>query len=819
MAKKFLTLAPENQEINSPSKVINSDGSITSFNSGLMFCFCEYEYNDKFHTAIKLVLEDKNSFMILGKLNDFGEAQMEIDKSMVRRKKDKGDGLYCTVEMENENNIMVLDLDDHYVEGWNPLDPEITIKEWLKEHKINCDVTWQITSSQKLDTDLMRVRLYFLCDKEYSLEYRKAFATSKEIGADGCVFSSNQPIYTTPPTFENDAEDFIPERHGFLKGERRTFELPEFTPAEIKEKIQGEYSGYDYTGELPAEVLNGSVYRRFFMPYAFSLANKGIAPDDIALLIQVKTGKTPREYNDDNVRAYIADACARIELEVENRKVENVDPEEIEISSFGDPFTRHDWASGFLGEFQKEILKRMPWPNKEIAIFAGRCVIATLMGRRFSYKGLNLNQNNVMLGAQGIGKETINWTLNMIISQLCEHKKMAGPKIRKFLSGQAPKGITALHRNMSRAPSAMVLISEAGQNTKSSSGDPSAVRAYTLTNFAVGAHSPLVVNDLSIPLPEVYGTNVVRVEESEINSYAHNFTSDLATSGEMARKNHHFLDTEPNEYPDSENRHTEFPGEIILTFWQIVKHAMEGEDFSLVKKFGKDEWTGPTLEPLKEESRIEVAESPEAKEKMELAISKEYDIRKNKKIDSNTTEWARLVRNHEKILREALLYASIDKAIGNTEVATISLENYVEAEKYICECDRSTEQNSYLFKSGGERLVEEILKSCLESEDSKGYKSNHKPAYRKHRLFKHSFIFGGNRKPKRLARQIAAHNENSIVTSEKIVTDAYKEGEQLGYWEIVDGAAYNAVETFAKLGIRKDKKRYIMIMAVSSVKK
>lgn len=830
MKRVLLSLQPENLDKNSPSKKLNKDGSITSYHAGLLFYFTKNVYDEQnedekgFHEAIKLLLNDKTSFLILGELTDFGEAMLEVGKASVRRKVDKGDGLGASVEVDHSSNIMILDLDDHYYKGWNPLDPEPTIKAWLEEKKIDCDVTYQITSSQKLDSELMRIRLYFICSKNYSLDYRKAYATSDEIGADGSVFSSMQPIYTSPPNFEDDSSDFIPVRSGHIKGSRRTFTLPDLTPKEVKLRLamSGIYTPDQLSGELPEEVISGQVYRRFFMPYAFSLANKGLNRDDIAALIEMKTAATPREFDRDNVYAYIDDAYARIEEEGKSKTYEE-DEEIVRIEDLdyfktekipGDEFTRHEWASGFLGEFAKEIFYRMAWPNKEIAILAARCVTASLIGRKFSFNDLNLSQNNVMLGAQAIGKETINWALNMVLSQLCELKPLAGKQIRAFSSGQAPKGITALHRNMASSPSTMVLISEAGKDSKSLTGDKAGVQAYTLTNFAVGAHAIYVVNDLTNPLPKVYGTNFVRVEESEINSYAHNFTSDNATSGEMARKNHHFISPVPDEMPDITLMKSKFSEKIIKGFWDIYSIASVGEDFSTVKKFGKTSWQGPCLVPLKSEHKIELGMDYETHEIINSDLKEEYKIRKHSKLDTEDLEWTRMARHREKVMREAAFLCAVNMIIDGSD-PKVSLKNYNDAEAYINECERSDRKNHHLFNSIEDKLMNEILRTCLKLELTRSYEKAHTQEQIKNRMIKHSFLFAGSRRVKKLADKLSSQDKRPGSSGSKIINESYVNGENMKYWEILDGTKYDSAERFSLLGVKKDRGKYIILKVES----
>ena len=256
--EKILTLTPEDSESNKPTKTLDQElNKLKSFDAGFNFYFETLEY-ESLHDVIKLISAGINSFMVLGDLTEYGEA-LEDSGAVGKRRKKKGDP---TIK-DRDGNQIVLDLDDHILPGFDPKKPEAGIKHWLTEKKINCDVTWQITSGQKLNTEEARIRLYFEATKALPLLERKAWSQSPDIGADGSVYTCSQPIYTASPIIEG-GSDPIKKRWGFIKGKSRKIKLPTITPEEIKKN-----SGYVRAGvewdfddfELPSQRIAKALRR------------------------------------------------------------------------------------------------------------------------------------------------------------------------------------------------------------------------------------------------------------------------------------------------------------------------------------------------------------------------------------------------------------------------------------------------------------------------------------------------------------------------------------------------------------------------------
>lgn len=350
--KELLLLKPVNLDKNKPTKILDENlNKLESFDAGYKFHFEVFEYDD-FHAAMKEVFAEKDCFMVLGDLTDHGRRLFESDTPAPRRKKSG------TPTIEDKiDNVIVLDLDDHKIRAWNPLKPEPAIKRWLRKRKINCDVTWQITSGQKLDTDEARIRLYFTCEKDLTLQERKAWAQSEAIQADGSVFTCSQPIYTAPPIIKG-GTDPIKVRTGYIKGTRRSLYLDPPTTEEVKrygKNIRGDSEWNFEDKTLPDEVKNGSVYRRYFMPLAFHYANKGLNRDEIFAIISTKALQVKsREFEVENTYEYIDDAIQKIEEEKE---------EEVEDTLLTEKDVKENILEG-VPEFPKDTMRKWPepWP-------------------------------------------------------------------------------------------------------------------------------------------------------------------------------------------------------------------------------------------------------------------------------------------------------------------------------------------------------------------------------------------------------------------------------------------------------------------------
>lgn len=350
----ILLLTPENHEKNKPTKILNSKLEKTkSFSAGFNFYFETFEY-ENFHEALEKIFKLENSFIVLGELTEFGESLEETNQTGPRRK-NKGKP---TIK-DRDGNQIILDLDDHTLKGFNALSPEKAINDWLDEKNIHCDVTWQITSSQKLKTEEARIRLYFECQGNFPLQHRKAWSQSPEIEADGSVYTCSQPIYTAPPIIKG-GFDPITHRTGFIQRKFRKIKFPRLKEEFIqKNSTIFRASDFDFEDHtIPKDVLEGKIYRRYFMPLAFHYANK--LKNDREAIFAIISAKAQlvksREFDPENVYEYIDHAIEKIETEIseEVSEKEVLTAEDLQDLSPATP----------LPDFPENLMENWPepWP-------------------------------------------------------------------------------------------------------------------------------------------------------------------------------------------------------------------------------------------------------------------------------------------------------------------------------------------------------------------------------------------------------------------------------------------------------------------------
>lgn len=415
---KMLILSPHKSD-KKPTKIIDKSGNtIESYKAGYSFVANEYEY-DNFHEMMAVQLTDEDSFIVLGELTEYGKSQVYEKKPIRRIKKDKVDDP-ATIR-DSMGKVVALDLDDVVIKGWNPNKPESFIKNWLSSNKIACDVTWQITSSQKLGSDNARIRLYFECSKLTSLQERKAYAST--LGTDTSVFTCSQPIYTAPPIIRKGDKDFIKKRHGFIKGDFEQILLPKYTPEEIRQLTTFEYSGYEYeSADLPSDVLDGTVHRRYFRGLALHYMNKVQEKDAVFYIIKGKLSQLPDEIresrgnSDENIHEYIDGAFDRILLERKVDIAEEKEDAEIETVKLMDEEVLA--PDNKFGELVRALYELHWIPNLMVANVVARMTVAH--GGAGIYRseiGDRMNIQSLIIGESGCGKDLINFGINTVFDE------------------------------------------------------------------------------------------------------------------------------------------------------------------------------------------------------------------------------------------------------------------------------------------------------------------------------------------------------------------------------------------------------------------
>jgi hypothetical protein len=422
--QKLLVLQPADGS--KPTKTIRKDGSKISFDQRQKFWkFHWLEYNN-FHSIIEeLILADHSTF-VLGAPTQY--ALDNIDDPLPRIKRAKPEFPNPTIKEYRDGEQLVLDLDDVYWPMFDSANPEPAIREYLKENGINCDVTWQITSGQKPGSREARVRLYMVGERDYPLEYRKAWCL--RCGADSAVYTANQVIYTASPIYE-DGKDPIKKRVGFIEGKHRKLKLPLVDMNEVAKVIEeNTYTAAHFeTDELPPEVKSGKVFRRYFMPKAFSLLNKGLTHNQVFTIIQAEASQVEgREFNAENTHDYIKDAESKIDEErkaqrlAQQHMLEGQDETKKHYSSIEIPDEVLFPPGSNIEELAMALYKNSYRPNKMICAMTTRALIAFMAGGKYkSVQGDRLNIQQVITAGTAVGK-------NVGVNAFNQHAtKLLGP--------------------------------------------------------------------------------------------------------------------------------------------------------------------------------------------------------------------------------------------------------------------------------------------------------------------------------------------------------------------------------------------------------
>lgn len=422
--KKLLILFPKS---GTPTKTLDKDlKKIKNYDAGFAYKFKTVEYQN-FHKLLReSIFTDNSCFIVLGELTEYG-AQLEANGEYGPRRKNKG----TPTIQDRDGTEIVLDLDDHIIEGFDALNPTKAITRWLRKRKIDCDVTWQITSGQKLNSEQARIRIYFETDKEHSLKERKAWSQSPEIMADGSVYTCISPIYTAPPLFDPPTiKDPIPVRTGFIKGKVRRFSLPKMEKEHVRLYSNDSYdrldSEYDFTGPLPDEVLSGNVYRRYFRALAFSYVNKRLPREDVFALIKIKSALVEtREFDADNVYEYIDHAIEKFQSEQDEAELADADDlddieedqasKKIEIPEF--PYgMMENWPAPWpmlwrtFKTVPMELVEELLVPTiLSLNAYFLRCGVLTPHGRRLNFIFLSLAQST---GNKDVNSKNVIRTLD-----------------------------------------------------------------------------------------------------------------------------------------------------------------------------------------------------------------------------------------------------------------------------------------------------------------------------------------------------------------------------------------------------------------------
>jgi hypothetical protein len=242
------------------SKIIRPDGSKIAGNDRIYRVYAAPVTTTDpvaFFQGIATICTWPNAFIQLGGLSPYAAARLRVVEDgpcgspirwtpAIRRLGIDSPGLPQNGEcltVPQPTRILVFDLDDVLLVGFNPLDPVQTgVEPWLRSQRLDgYSCAWQLTSSQQLHCgDRARLRLFMLAEDTYEPAELKRYLESydPQAGVDPCVYDTNRIIYTSPPTIRHhedgeDLPDFMPVRAGVRWGRQHYVPITIPEPGEI----------------------------------------------------------------------------------------------------------------------------------------------------------------------------------------------------------------------------------------------------------------------------------------------------------------------------------------------------------------------------------------------------------------------------------------------------------------------------------------------------------------------------------------------------------------------------------------------------------
>lgn len=232
--KEFLILKPSSEsdrELESPGKIINPETfeKLQQFSRCTYYLFDIIEY-DSIHAVVPLLADMPEWMPCMGSPSkEVREHVIGDPEHHVYRRKISKDGEIPSI-IEPKDDKGIFELDDYVIEDFNPREPERGIRQLIADLGLDCDVTYQLSASQRPDSEHIKVHLFFEYDDNYSLAHRKAHAASK--GMDTSIQNGVNPVYIAPPVFKTsldgeEQDDPLPLRIGFIEGEERKCPMPQ----------------------------------------------------------------------------------------------------------------------------------------------------------------------------------------------------------------------------------------------------------------------------------------------------------------------------------------------------------------------------------------------------------------------------------------------------------------------------------------------------------------------------------------------------------------------------------------------------------------
>jgi len=206
-----------------------------------------------------------------------------------------------------------------------------------------------------------------------------------------------------------------------------------------------------------------------------------------------------------------------------------------------------DTPPGMMGKITEEVLEKMRYPLKQIAIIGALHSVGTFAGNIYRCRDICLTQKRVLLAKSGVGKNSILAWMNYMVVNANVGLTYTSEKI-KLVGNTDYTSSRVLHLELQNFPVKSIITSEAGKVGKSTAGDLARLSRHYLMILGNNFSDVLIPtgmasskeNDAMKPL---YNLNLQMLSESVPDSYIENMIEQGDISdGNLSRSELIFID-------------------------------------------------------------------------------------------------------------------------------------------------------------------------------------------------------------------------------------------------------------------------------------
>lgn len=290
---------------------------------------------------------------------------------------------------------------------------------------------------------------------------------------------------------------------------------------------------------LTSENYNGSLCK-----LSMSLLNYGMSKSDVEKVckgimqnVENKDERWHERY--EHIERLVSDGAKKVDSE----DAQPITVKDIKTVKHGG-YPKFKRPPGMLGDVLDSVHQSMRYPSVEIATVTALHTVASFIGRQTSFNDLTATSRRVLLAKQGRGKDTASKYVSAVVQSLMLYDSPHFPRLPQASNFQGAGDYTnmrTLHQELTEFASRSLIISEAGQASKSLVGDRAGLKAYILQLIAKGKSSMLIPrgyakNPANENLKPLFEINAIFLHESVPTPYLEVMQSDTAfESGEFAR--------------------------------------------------------------------------------------------------------------------------------------------------------------------------------------------------------------------------------------------------------------------------------------------